>query len=166
MILELQLFQYRIVFTLAKVEIVKGVYSTLKGDMHFLMWDFDNTDLDTVVENLMRVGGVFDLPQITILETKKGEGYHAYCLCAVTFQKACEILAATEGIDMRYFTGGVARHKWTLRLSSKSGREIKQVYLIESYRKETVKIEDIKNFCMFKTVGDKHKPRIIKIGGN
>lgn len=164
MIVELQLFRYRIVLTAAKTEVIEGVYSLLDNDNHFLMWDFDDMPLEHVTNSLLRIQGIFHLPLIDILETKKGEGYHAYCQYAVTFQKACAILAATEGIDMRYYTAGVMRHKWTLRIGEKSGREIKPVFRLESYVSETVKIEDIKSFCTYKTPGDNHKTRIIKLG--
>lgn len=164
MIIELQLFRYRIVLTAAKTEVIEGVYSLLDNDMHFLMWDFDDIELYDVIENLDTIQHLFRLPKISILETKEGEGYHAYCLCKVSFKDACAILALTQGIDMRFYTAGVMRHKWTLRIGEKSGREIVPIEVIESPEEETVKIDDIKNFCTYKTPGDGHKTRIIKIG--
>ena len=164
MIVELQLFQYRIVLTAAKTEVIEGVYSSLDNDMHFLMWDFDDMKLSRVVDSLTSIQFSFKLPKINILETEKGKGYHAYCLCKVSFKDACAILAMTQGIDMRYYTAGVMRHKWTLRIGEKSGRSIKPFHVMNSDIKETVKIEDIKNFCTYKTPGDNHKTRIIKLG--
>lgn len=164
MIVELQLFQYRIVLTAAKTEVIEGVYSSLDNDMHFLMWDFDDMKSSLVIESLNTIQFSFNLPNIYILETEKGKGYHAYCLCKVSFKDACAVLALTYGIDMRYYTAGVMRHKWTLRLGEKSGRSIEPCYVINSDIKETVKIEDIKNFCTYKTPGDGHKTRIIKLG--
>jgi len=164
MIVELQLFWWRIVLTAAKTEVIEGVYSTLDNDMHFLMWDFDDMPYFQIEDTLKLLQYEYSLPQIHILETKEGEGYHAYCLKAVSFQRACEILAATIGIDMRFYTAGVMRHKWTLRMGDKSGRSIKPFEILESEYKETVKIDDIKNFCTYKTPGDGHKTRIIKLG--
>lgn len=165
MIIELQIFKYRVVLTAAKTEVIEGVYSLLDHDMHFLMWDFDDVTLDEVKESLIEIKNKFELPDIHILETKKGEGYHGYCMSRVCFQRACEILAATTHIDMRFYTAGVMRHKWTLRLSEKTGRGIKHVCDIWSVNGDTVKIEDIKHFCHYKTPGDGHKTKIIKIGG-
>lgn len=164
MIVELQLFQYRIVLTAAKTEVIEGVYSILDNDMHFLMWDFDDMEIVDVYHALVDVQELFILPKISILETEKGNGYHAYCLYKVSFKGACAILALTRGIDMRYYTAGVMRHKWTLRIGEKSGREIKPCHVINSDINETVAIEDIKNFCTYKTPGDNHKTRIIKLG--
>lgn len=164
MIVELQLFRYRIVLTAAKTEVIEGVYSSLDNDKHFLMWDFDDIELNSVIESLNSVQSTFGLPKIHILETEKGNGYHAYCLCKVSFKDACAILAITQGIDMRYYTAGVMRHKWTLRIGEKSGRSIKAIHIINSDIKETVAIEDIKNFCTYKTPGDNHKTRILKLG--
>jgi len=164
MIVELQLFKWRIVLTAAKTEVIEGVYSTLENDKHFLMWDFDDMNLNSVVECLIPIQFSFNLPRISILETEKEKGYHAYCLCKVSFKDACAILALTQGIDMRFYTAGVMRHKWTLRLGDKSGRSIEPCHVINSDVKETVIIEDIKNFCTYKTPGDGHKTRIIKLG--
>ena len=166
MIVELQLFQYRIVLTAAKTEVIEGVYSSLDNDNHFLMWDFDDIELDSVIESLASIQSLFILPKINILETEKGKGYHAYCLYKASFKNVCAILALTHGIDMRYYTAGVMRHKWTLRIGEKSGRYIKAIHIINSDIKETVAIEDIKNFCTYKTPGDNHKTRIFKLGAD
>jgi len=128
------------------------------------MWDFDDITLKAVVNCLQPIQSFFRLPKISILETEKDKGYHAYCLHRATFQDACSILASTSGIDMRFYTAGVMRHKWTLRLGEKSGRAIEPICVLKSTFKETVKMEDIKNFCTYKTPGDGHKTRIIKLG--
>lgn len=165
MIIELQIFKYRVVLTAAKTEVLEGVYSLLDNDNHFLMWDFDDTSVRLVKKSLLSVQELFKLPKIYVMETQRGEGYHAYCLCHVSFKRACEILAATECIDMRFYTAGVMRHKWTLRISAKSGRVIQPIDALESPYQETIEIEDIKHFCHYKAPGDGHKTTIITLGG-
>ena len=154
MIIRFKIGHIRITFTIARVTEVVGVNSTLPDGNHILMWDFDDTKLQTVADELTRVQIIYQLPKIYILETKVNTNYIAYCFKKCTWRKAVEIIASTKGVDSNYFKYGVYRGKFTLRVTPKSGRDMQLVATLFSSRPEDAYITDLKNWVKYETLAD------------
>lgn len=125
-------FNRRLHFSFEKVEQVTGVNSNIDEKTHFLMWDFDDLPLPDVVKSLQSVQRSFFLPAITIINTGKPNGYHAYCFKACSYIFARMIIAATVGVDKNYLALGIARGYFTLRFTEIYDRYFEPVGILES----------------------------------
>ena len=143
-----------------------GVNSKVGDDKHILMWDFDKIKKEEVLAVLAPVQYHNNLPNIYVVETKETGSYHAYCLHKTSFQLACAILSCTPYIDMTYYRLGVTRGYWTLRISPKSGRDIKLVDVLKSDVPEDVTVKDLKSFVIYETLPDTARRKKIEIGEN
>jgi len=154
MILKLTIGRWRFTFSMAPITRVIGVNSLLEDGNHFLMWDFDDTTLDDVVDALLQVQRIYELPTIYIVESKKDTNFMAYCFKRVSLQKAVEIIAFTKGIDWSHLKYGVFRGSFTLRVSSKCGRKPKLVWKLVSDVPEDVSIPELKRWIRYETLTD------------
>lgn len=155
MIKRLTIGDLRMTFSCAHITRVVGVNSELKNGNHILMWDFDDVPLEDVKRALHIVQTRYFLSDIYILETKEKRNFCAYCFTAVDWQRAVEIMAATQFVDWGYFRYSVWRYHFTLRVSPKNGRDSKMVAFLEGYKLPTAKIEDLKYWVEYETRRDK-----------
>lgn len=160
MILRLQLCNYRITLTFAKTTTVYGVNSLLPDGSHILMWDFDGTSIDTVLNELLSVQRTYKLPEIRIAETKPNTNFIAMCMKRCTWHKIKEIIAFTKGVDANFFKYGVYRGKFTLRVTPKSGRSIHYRTTLPSYVKSDVSLEELKSWVKYQTLPDGYRVRL------
>lgn len=150
---------YKIGFSIAKIERVVGVNSTLKDGNHLLMWDFDDTTLETVTQSLLKVQLKYELPRVYILETKEATNYIAYCFTRLPFLTVVSIIADTEGVDYQYFRFGVYREKFTLRVSAKGRGKPRLVRILPGAVANQAGIEDFATWVSYETVRDDLKRR-------
>lgn len=155
MIWKWRIWKWRITFTFAPMSDVTGVNGNLETGSHILMWDFDDTDLNTVVTNLLKVQSIYELPTIHILETKSNTNFMAYCFKRTDWLKVVEILAFTEGVDWNYFKYGVYRGHFTLRVTPKDGREPKLIWSLISDVPDNCSIADLMSWTKYETLSDK-----------
>lgn len=146
---------YRISFTFALVTDVVGVNGNLDGNDHILMWDFDKTTLNDVVESLLTVQLVYELPKIYILESKKDTNFMAYCFKRTPWRKVVEIIAFTKGVDWNYLRVGIYRNHFTLRVTPKSGRKPKLIWTLKSNVPEDCNIFELMSWVEYETLADK-----------
>ncbi|MBU0791799.1 MAG: hypothetical protein KKC55_15215 [Gammaproteobacteria bacterium] len=166
MIFRLQLGNWRFTFTVAPVTTIVGVNSRLPDGRHILMWDFDDTTLEEVIKQLGYVQRVYKLSSISILETKKGKNFIAYCFRAFPWQKVVEIIAFTKGVDKNFFKYGVYRERFTLRVTPKGSRKPHIVHRIQSNIMPDVNIKDLNSWVKYQTLADGYKSKRyeVKIG--
>jgi len=145
---------WRISIGIVRVVDVVGVNSKLPDGNHILMWDFDETDLDTVIKSLLITQRVYELPNIYILETKKDTNYIAYCFKRVDWRKAQEIVIFTKGVDPLFWRYGVLRGHFTLRVTPKCGRMPKLVWVIPGVAPEDASIPELKSWTKYETLAD------------
>ena len=165
MILRLRIGHWRFTWTMAPVTDIIGVNSKLPNGNHILMWDFDGTNISYVVEALQCIQNVYALPNIYVLETKKGVNFIAYCFYQCSWRRCIEIIATTRGVDKNFFKYGVYREHFTLRVSPKSGRTPKIAWTLYSSVKENAFITDLKSWVKYETLTDNAPMRKIEIGG-
>lgn len=108
--------------SIRKIEDIKGMCSNTKNGKHILMWDFDGTYFGYVSAHLREVQARYQLPKITILETKDDMNFIAYCFEEMEWKDALAIVLDTEGVCWNYFRLSVIRGYFTLRYSPKAGR--------------------------------------------
>jgi len=154
MIKKWRIGRWRITFTFAPVTNVLGVNSNLPDGNHVLMWDFDDTDLNTVVETLIRVQRIYDLPNIYVLSTKGGENFIAYCFKRTPWRKAVEILAFTKNVDWNFIKYSVYRGHFTLRVGAKCGRIPQLAWIIMSNVEEDCSIREMRSWVRYETLAD------------
>jgi len=152
MIWKWRILNWRITFTIAPVVDVVGVNSNLPDNNHIIMWDFDDTDLATVVRELSTVQIKYNLPRIYIFETKKRQNYIAFCFKRCSWEKSVEIVACTRGVDRNFFKYGVYREHWTLRVTPKNGRKIRLITILESKAHEDCSIRELKSWVKYETL--------------
>jgi len=155
MIWKFRIGKWRITFTFAPVTDIIGVNSNLDGDDHILMWDFDETSFDDVVDELLRVQRIYELPKIYILETKKNTNYMAYCFKRTPWRKVVEIIAFTKGVDWNYLKYGMYRNHFTLRVTPKCKRNVKLIWTLTSAVPEDCSIPELKSWVKYETLADK-----------
>lgn len=163
MILRLQLGNWRFTFTVAPVTTVVGVNSRTPDGKHILMWDFDDTTMSEVVHNLHNVQLTYKLPDIYILETKKGKNFIAYCFKVCTWQKTKEIIAYTRGVDKNFFKYGVYRERFTLRVTPKGNRKPTLKHVMYSKTKPDITISDLNSWVQYQTLADGYKSKRIEL---
>lgn len=110
---------FHVQFIANRMQRVSGICSGLADGNHFLLWDFDNADLNTVIRNLKGMQVAFSLPAIHIVRTSDERHYHAYCFHRVRWPKAVYIAMETRGVDDGFVRMGVVRGYFTLRITSK-----------------------------------------------
>lgn len=142
---------YRLYIAFNKVAEVDGVDSRVdeRLDMHFLMWDFDNTPYDKVLEALAAVQYVHLLSDIMILSTGKPGGYHAYCFTARPWVEARSIIAGTEHVDDKYVAVGLARHYFTLRISEPDKHRFSVAGCLPGVTPSNMSVDDINMFSKY-----------------
>jgi len=109
-------------FSIRKVEDQKGMCSNTKSGKHILMWDFDDTRFGWVSAELRAIQEKYQLPKITLLETKDDTNFIAYCFEELEWKDALAIVLDTPGVCWNYFRLSVIRGYFTLRYTPKSGR--------------------------------------------
>jgi len=122
---------------------VRGFNSKLQDGTHILMWDFDRATLDGVLDCLEQVQLEFQLPPITVMESKKERNYHAICFQRNNFAHAAYILASTEGVDQVFVGLGFWRGYWTLRYTSKGKGMPEKIALLPGYELPDADPDDI-----------------------
>jgi len=164
MIIKLRIGNFRITGTIAKVIDVLGVNSKLPDGNHILMWDFDNQEVDIIIDSLMFVQCLFDLPQIYILKSSEPNNYIAYCFKKCAFRQAIGILGMTSKLDLNFYKWGIFRKRWTLRVGAKAKVKPKLVMILKSRWTEDCTIEELRSWVIYETLDMHHKQTIIKIG--
>jgi len=142
----------RATLTIAKVAKVIGVNSELEDGKHILMWDFDEVPFEDVHAALLTVQAAYCLSDIHLLRTKVPDNYIAYCFSAQDWQKACEIVCATEHVDWQFFRFGVYRGHFTLRVTPKNERRIKLVTRLEGCCLPDCKPPNLKSWVRYETL--------------
>lgn len=163
MIIKFTIGCWRFTFSFAPITHIIGVDSTLDGDDHIIMWDFDAAKYYEIRNELLRVQRVYALPNIYISETSKDTGYHAWCFKRTSWRKLVEIMAFTKHVDWNYFKYGVYRLHFTLRVSSKCGRKKKYLTTLKSLVPEDVTVHDLKNWVKYETLADGRKSHKIAL---
>lgn len=107
--LELDLF-------LRRARRVRGVSSLLKNGGHFLMWDFDNADLEAVALALRQTQRERDLPTIFVVATNNQNSYHAYCFTWGSWRWALHVVCGVPQVDEDWIRLSGYRGFFTLRL--------------------------------------------------
>ena len=144
---------YRLTFTFTKTTDTQGVKSRIGEDAHILMWDFDGSERLVVLSALKHVQRMYELPDIHVMESRPGGGsLHAYCFKRLPWQKTCEIIAATEGVDMGYFRWGVIRKEWTLRITEKDGHVPTPLTVLTSHYPPDATHRDLQRFVSYETL--------------
>lgn len=114
-----------------------GVHSLQpKLNKHALLLDFDEGNLDNIINNLKLIQKRYKLPNIYIVESSFGR-YHAYSLACRELKEIIHIVSAIPDIDIMFLRLGIARGYYTLRISKRSlsDFELKRV-LYSSYPSE------------------------------
>jgi hypothetical protein len=146
MIFRIKLGNWRFTFTFAPVTKVIGVNSNLPDGNHIIMWDFDDTPLEALTDELEYLQDQLDLPNIYIFTTGKKNHYIAYCFKRCTWQYSIEAVARIWLVDPSFFRFGVYRKHWTLRVSTKEGRKPKLVKTLKSRTPETASISELNSW--------------------
>jgi len=166
MIIRFNIRWIRITFTIAPVTKVVGVNSNLdeQKKWHILMWDFDKTDLLTIILHLKRIQDQYKLPNIYILKTSKNN-YIAYCFRRSTWREAIHIVSAHPNVDMNFLKYSVYRGHFTLRISRKDSKpKPRLVVVLPSRVHETASIEDLKSFTIYETIRPGYRGKKIEVG--
>lgn len=128
-----------------------GINSRLKDNQHAIFFDFDETPLDVVKDELRAVQYEYNLPNIYIINTGKPDNYHAYCLERCFFRKALKIVLDCPSIDMTFVRFAIWRKHFTLRVDEKNGRPLRGSEVLRSYKPETVKVKEFNSFTKYET---------------
>lgn len=134
---------------LHRTQMVEGVNSRLPSGRHWLMWDFDDTELELVKSALITIQHAYKLPRIWIIPTGKPDCYHANCFVDYTWEEARAIIAATTFVDKKFLAIGILREFFTLRYSEIKGREFEQAIILPSKRLETVNPFELTSFATY-----------------
>lgn len=125
---------------------VKGVNSILADGNHIIMWEFDETNYDTVWRWLWSAQAFHSLPSIHISRSHPEGGYHAYCFARVSWIESIAIVASTLGVDPGYISMCAMRGHWTLRLTDKGQGQPEHLGTLYSDYPQTVKAEELLSY--------------------
>ena len=125
---------------------VKGVNSALADGNHIIMWEFDETDYETVWHWLWAAQAFHSLPHIYVSRSHPGGGYHAYCFTRVSWVKSIEIVASTQGVDPGYISMCAMRGHWTLRLTDKGQGQPEHLGILHSDHPQNVEAAELLSY--------------------
>lgn len=134
----------RLKIYLDRLEKRDGVCSQVfnEKDNHMLIWDFDNAELEDILNGLNLVQFQYCLPTIYIIESSP-QKYHAYCFAKRSLQQTINILSGTEKIDLNYLRMGTARGYFTLRISQRKNDKFRLAGMVKSYIPNEIEPFDI-----------------------
>ena len=141
----------RLWVSLRRVKDIEGMCSNLPDDKHILMWDFDEVPLEDVKAALILVQLKYHLPPISILESKAGTNYMAYCFAAKPWREAVKIVVDTAQIDWNYLRLSVVRGYFTLRISEKRGVVPRLIGVLPTEVKPEAAIKDLQKSMRYET---------------
>jgi len=125
--------------------------SNTKNGGHILMWDFDDTTYGKVAASLLSMQKKYQLPRITILETKEGTNFCAYCFEELPWPCALAIVLDTPGICWNFFRLSVIRGYFTLRYDEKRGYRPNWRAEIPGKTQARVGVEDLVHAMKYET---------------
>jgi len=163
MILKFRFLRYVVKLVIFPYVTVEGVNSKLPDGNHFLMWDFDDVDLDTVIKELEWTMFLYGLPDVHILSSGDDRHYAAFCFKRVPFWLARHIISSTEHLDGNFYKYGVWRKYFTIRFTPKAGRRHKYIMTLKGYAEEDVSIDEIKSFDRYDTKIPQYNHRVVSI---
>jgi len=128
-----------------------GVTSKLRSGKHIIIWDFDESSLKQVKENL-RLTSLSALPEhlpkIYILETSP-KCYSAICFARRKFSRSFWIAYNTDGVDIEFLSRAIDNGYFTLRVGPKDGYLPRLADVIESECEDEVSISDLVNWVVY-----------------
>jgi len=100
----------------------KGITSkTDRENYHYVLWDFDNTPLYNVKEQLEMICMKYNLIGAVIFSDKENS-YRAFSETVVDYKTLLKIILETEYVDRMFFKWTVKRGYATIRISNKKNR--------------------------------------------
>jgi len=116
---------------------VEGINSNLPDGRHILLWDFDDNDINNVIDTMRDIQTRESLSNVYIVESS-AKHYHALCFTPVSLTDAIIILSTTPDIDKNFVRIGLMRGFWTLRISPRRANmpKPKLVYTLWTHRPE------------------------------
>ena len=154
--IEIGNIRFRFDCSISKLADVDGINSNIfflgeANGNHILLWDFDNTPLQIVIDDLRCLQHLFDLPKIHIIESSP-EHYHAYCFSEQRKSEAIYILSLSPHIDQTYFKLGIIRGYWTLRITPKKRSDLfKPICILDSEIPEDFTLKDMLQTVKYRT---------------
>lgn len=98
---------------------------------HMILWDFDDANIDDIINGLVGVQWAFLLPTIYIIESSENH-YHAYCFAKRELKEIIGILSTTPNICEDYLRLGMVRGYYTLRISRRKNENFELVKVLSS----------------------------------
>lgn len=137
-------YQLRIYFS--KTELREGICSgsAIEPDKHMLLWDFDNSKLEDILNSLDKTQNEYLLSNIYVIQSSTFS-YHAYCFTAQTFRETIHILSSVKQIDDTYLCLGMVRGYYTLRITPRFDSEFKFVCVLGSSIEPNINPLDLTN---------------------
>lgn len=132
-----------------RTRMVDGVNSRLPGGRHFLMWDFDETPLEQLKDELTIIQGKYKLPRIWLINSGLPDHYHANCFKALDWVTCRSIIADTPSVDKKFLAIGILRGFFTLRYSPVEGREWQPATILVSGTPEDVDPFELTSFATY-----------------
>ena len=143
----------RIAFYARKVERVKGVNSNLAHGGHMPMLDIEGTSLRQVIAETRRIQDMYNLGPAQIFESGRPDHWHVYYLTVCTWKRCIQLACQFEGVDPNHLVWSLKRKHFTLRFSTKGGRPIAPVALVEGAAGPTAFPEMLRSFVEYETAG-------------
>jgi len=109
------------------------VTSKTTDNMHVLIWDFDNIDLDAVLRSLSYTQKINGLGYIYIFKTL--HGFNAICLDKFHIKEAREIKLNTRFSDYWHTKLGYIQGAWRWFINNKDKKLIKILSYTSNYKK-------------------------------
>lgn len=145
---------WRATFTFWAIQDAWGVNNVTRKGKFIPVWDLDSAPLGSVISNLYDTQVLFRLPRIYVLRSSRPNNYLAYCFKQCDWSKCVAVIAFTKGLDMQFLKYGVARTKFTLRVSKKHGQSPICVYTLDSGYKEDCTAKDMWEWTTYETLRD------------
>ncbi len=126
--------------TVKRTGVCSRIYN--EPDKHILMWDFDNTEKNKLLEALENTQRFYELPAIYVIESSHGK-HHAYCFVKRSLKDIIHILSATNYIDEEYLRLGMVRGYYTLRISKRNETDFQLVIILHSDKADELSALDV-----------------------
>ena len=132
MYLRFKLFGRRFVMYQRKVVTVKAVNSSLDEKYHIPMIDCDTINIINLMNEVSRLQQLFELGDASICSTGRPSSFHVYFWTRVTWRQAVMVASMCHYVDLKFLEFSLRRGHFTLRISDKKGRPIKEIMYIKS----------------------------------
>lgn len=126
------------------------------------MIDCDSVNILNLINEVSRLQQLFHLGDASICSSGRSGSFHIYFWTALNWREAVMVVSMCHFYDMNFLKFSLLRNHFTLRVSDKEGRPIKEVAYVKSKYNTDVHYTELLSFVRYETASGLYKKNPFK----